>query len=85
MLIERFVTIICTPKAAQEHRGSVKKLMFIAFVKYFVIAFVLWAALKAHWVNPAGIAIGIGLPQVVILLKALGGSLSFGAETDGRL
>jgi hypothetical protein len=85
MLMERVVTGLFTPAMTSERRRSFRTFFAIAFVKYAVFGVVLWGSLKFSWVSPVGIAIGIGLPQAVIFLKALGRGLTFGTETDGRL
>jgi FtsH-binding integral membrane protein len=85
MLLEKLVTALFIPEATSESHRAVRKLLIFAIIKYAIIAVILWAALKSLWASPAGLAIGIGLPYVVIFLKALGIYLSPKAESDRRL
>ncbi|MDO8682124.1 MAG: ATP synthase subunit I [Armatimonadota bacterium] len=84
MILERLVKAIFTPDAAEESRRAIKRLLAIAALKYAVIAAILWGVFKLGWVSPVGLAIGIGLPQAVIFLKALGKTLTVGPESGGR-
>lgn len=85
MVWERLVSTLFRPENTAEQGRAIKRMLLIAILKYVVIGFVLWGALKySRWISPVGIAVGIGLPYAVIFLKALGGMLNFGSETDGR-
>ena len=66
-------------------RRKLRRLLGVALAKYAMIALILWAAFRSGWVNPVGLAIGIGIPQGVMFLKALGTALTFGPEPRGRL
>lgn len=82
MLIERLVTTLVRPEQASEPNHALRKLAFVAIIKYAFIGFAIWAALRSGWVTPGGLAIGIGLPYIVIFLKALGIWLSFDANPN---
>lgn len=85
MVWERIVTTLCTPENVPERAHVAKRMLLIAILKYAVIGFVLWGALKFNrWVSPEGMAVGIGLPYMVIFLKALGRTLTFGSKSSGR-
>jgi hypothetical protein len=85
MHIERLVKALFTPdNISQAGRRPVRKLIAIGFVKYAIIGAVLWGVLRSGWASPVGLAIGIGLPYLVILLKALGSAISFGSELSRR-
>ncbi|MDO8587362.1 MAG: ATP synthase subunit I [Armatimonadota bacterium] len=84
MLIERLVTALAPDTTGQSKR-AVRKLLAVALMKYAFIAAILWAALRSGWASPVGLAIGIGLPQAVIFLKALGSALTFGSESGRGL
>jgi hypothetical protein len=83
-LLERLVTALVVPAETGRSRRVVRKLLAVAAAKYAVIALILSLALKLAWASPIGLAIGIGLPQAVIFLKALGTVLTFAPELDGR-
>lgn len=84
MLLERLVTALFTPELAGRPNRSMKKFLVVAFLKYAVIGFILWGFFKLGWANPIGLAVGIGLPQAVIFLKALGKAINFGPELGRR-
>lgn len=84
MLLERIVTTLFTPEESKTGRRPTIWLMVAAVIKYAIIGVLLWASLKSNLASPAGIAIGVGIPYVVIALKALGMAISFGPETDRR-
>lgn len=71
ILLVRLVTTLFTPEKAERAKRSAAKLLMLVFGKYAIIGVVLWFALKSGWASPAGIAIGIGLPLLVIALKAM--------------
>jgi hypothetical protein len=83
-LLERLVTSLFTPEQTNQSRRAIKKLLAIAFVKYAIIALILWATFRLGWANPVGLVIGIGIPQAVIFLKAVGNVLTFSPELGGR-
>jgi hypothetical protein len=85
MVLERLVTALFSPEAVGQARRATRKLLAVAFVKYAVIGAILWGALRSGWASPAGLVIGIGLPQAVMFLKAVGIALTFGPEVDRRL
>ncbi|HOK53285.1 MAG TPA: ATP synthase subunit I [Armatimonadota bacterium] len=84
VLLERLVTMLMVPEWTSETKRVLRKLVILAVIKYGVIALTLWLVLKTAWVNPIGLAIGLGLPMAVISLKALGIALTFGPELDRR-
>lgn len=84
MLLERLVRVLFSPERAGQPKRTVRKLVAVAALKYAVIGLILWASLRSGWASPIGLAIGIGLPQAVIFLKALGIALSFGPEPNRR-
>jgi hypothetical protein len=84
MLLERLVCAAFTPEAAGQSNRAIRKLLFAAVVKFAVIAFLLWVALRSGWASPVGLAVGIGLPEAVIFLKAIGTAISFGPELNRR-
>lgn len=84
MALERVVIVLFTPDSAGKPKRSLKRLLITAIIKYAIIGAILWAALGSGLVSPMGLAIGIGLPQAVIFLKALGIALSPGQRLDGR-
>jgi hypothetical protein len=84
MLLERLVYAVFTPGAGDRSNRAIRKLLAAAVVKYAVIGFVLWAALRTQWASPVGLAVGIGLPEAVIFLKALGTAITFGPELNRR-
>jgi len=72
MLLERLVTSLFTMEQAKRPKRSTVKLLVLVFGKYAIIGVVFWLVLKSGWGSFAGIAIGIGLPLLVIVLKAMG-------------
>jgi len=76
--------MLMVPEWTSETKRVLRKLVILAVIKYGVIALTLWLVLKTAWVNPIGLAIGLGLPMAVISLKALGIALTFGPELDRR-
>lgn len=80
MIIERLVTTLFTADSVEAGNRPTRRIAVLAFVKYLIIGAVLWASLRSGWVSPAGIAIGIGLPYIVIMLKSLGRALTFGSK-----
>jgi hypothetical protein len=84
MLLERLVTVLFTPETAGRSNRVMRKLLAVALVKYAVIGLILWVTLRFGWANPIGIIVGVGLPQVVIFLKALGKAIDFGPEPSRR-
>ncbi|MEN6372196.1 MAG: ATP synthase subunit I [Armatimonadota bacterium] len=76
MIIERLVTTLFTPEQTKRRKRSTIILFLLMIGKYAIIGAVLWLSLKSGWASPIGIAIGIGLPLLVISLKAVARVLS---------
>ena len=84
MLLERLVGALFSLDGPGRSKRPGRKLAAAAAVKYAAIGVILWAVLRSGWASPVGLAIGIGLPQTVIFLKALGIALSFAPELNRR-
>jgi hypothetical protein len=60
--------------------GSLSKAKYgaIAFAKYVVIGAIIYLVVRADYISVVGFAVGFGLIQAVIALKAIGGILAQG-------
>lgn len=76
MILERVVTTLFTPEQVSGGGKPVKRLMIVALLKYFVIGVLLWVSLAGKYADPIGIAVGVSLPYIVIMLKTLGMAIS---------
>jgi hypothetical protein len=84
VLTERLVLALFTRGAVQRARRSVRCLVAAAVGKCAVIGAILWTVLRLDWVSAPAVAVGIGLPQAVILVKALTAIPASRTEPDGR-
>ena len=84
MVLERVVKSVFVPSQANQPKRGIKRLLVIAAIKYAIIGAILWAALRSGWASPIGLVIGIGLPYMIIFLKALGIAMSPGQGFDRR-
>lgn len=87
IVLERLVTTLFSTDNSVRGRRPGIWLLVVAYIKYLIIGIILWAVVTFHVADPRGIsiAIGIGIPFVVIMLKALGMVLTFGPELNRRL
>jgi len=80
LTVQRFFV----PTGGSQSRKAKRSIVGLAAAKYAFVAAVIYLSLRIGHASAAALAVGIGLPQAVIFLKAIGLALGPAPDLRGR-
>ncbi len=75
MTIRAMVNALVAPAGAERQKRGLRRLHIAAVVRYGVIGFIIWFAMRYGTASGIGIAVGVSMPFAVLLIETLAACL----------